>query len=48
MSELPGQTEFVCVHAHMSEQERKGQQYAWGTGRGQGKCIMLEVKLQLS
>jgi len=37
MSELPGQRELlcVCVRACVSEQERKGQQYTWGTSRGQ-------------
>lgn len=36
------------VHAPMSGWENKGQQYASGTGRGQVKCITLEVKIQLS
>lgn len=49
MTEWPGRQNYpVCVRARMSEQERKGQQYAWGTGRGQVTSIMLQVKIQLS
>lgn len=45
MSRLSEQTELACVPAWMSEQERKGQLCAWGTGRGQVMCVMLEGRI---
>lgn len=45
MFRLSEQTELVCVPVWMPEQERKGQLCAWGTGRGQVTCVILETRI---